>query len=88
MGLFDSVWFKCPSCGNEIEAQSKGGECYMRNYRASSVPIDVALDAEIYEPCKCGKKYKIAPPFPKDRISLSLVEDVAAGDDGDEREYD
>jgi len=73
MGMFDSVWFNCPNCGERMEAQSKGGECYLNNYTPEAVPMDVALDAHIHEPCSCGKAYKIKKVEPQ-VIALELEE--------------
>jgi hypothetical protein len=63
MGMFDSVMFKCPSCGAEIEAQSKCGECRLDRYDPSMVPVDVVagLDKDVY--CdKCKKSFVIVKP--------------------------
>lgn len=42
MGCFDTVWFKCPRCGGDIQEQSKGGACELKNYNADAVPFGVA----------------------------------------------
>ncbi len=52
MGCFDSVWFKCPSCGASrqddppggVEFQSKAGGCNLADYEPASAPPKVALD--------------------------------------------
>lgn len=60
MGCYDSIVFKCPACGNEIAAQSKGGACSMMTYGLNDVPADVASDANRHAPylCKCGASWK------------------------------
>lgn len=40
MGLFNTVVFKCPKCGNTIEEQTKSGECTLRAVSSESVPIE------------------------------------------------
>lgn len=44
MGLFDSVYEGCPTCGQPIEFQSKEGECYMHSYTLESAPTEVLRD--------------------------------------------
>lgn len=48
MGMFDSVWFNCPSCGERrsIEAQSKAGDCSLHDYETNNVPPKIALDID------------------------------------------
>jgi len=46
MGMFDSVWTKCPVCSHEVEFQSKAGSRELHSYRASSVPVEIALDLD------------------------------------------
>ena len=56
MGMFDSVIVNCPNCGNEIEFQSKAGECRLKEYKISSVPITIAESIkDTIESCRnCG----------------------------------
>ena len=53
MGLFDSIYFNCPDCNEEIEAQSKSGGCGLASYNHKEVPIDVAQDCNRHAPFKC-----------------------------------
>lgn len=46
MGMFDSVYVNCPNCGEDIEFQSKAGECWCRSYNQNKVPTIVAFDLE------------------------------------------
>jgi hypothetical protein len=59
MGCYDSIMFKCPNCGEDLEAQSKSGECVMATYGLNDVPPDVASDANRHAPffCKCGASW-------------------------------
>lgn len=56
MGMFDSIMFTCPKCKEQIEEQSKAGECLLRVYEESAVPLDIAGDivnSELYcDNCK------------------------------------
>lgn len=59
MGMFDSVLVKCPSCGKEVEFQSKarGWNCYLNSFRVNKVPEEIALDLDSsIEECTCGTK--------------------------------
>jgi hypothetical protein len=49
------VRVKCPSCGEDVEFQSKAGECCMRTFYHDNVPIAVALDIDgDVKQCECG----------------------------------
>ena len=86
MGMFDSIYFKCPSCGAELEAQSKSGNCTCASYNPDKVPIEVAQDANRHAPyeCECGKKWifdtSVLKKLPQE-ISLPIKE--YAGEDLD-----
>jgi len=54
MGLFDSVYAACPSCGTPIEFQSKEGDCSLTNYSVATAPKFVLLDV-LNEPHYCRK---------------------------------
>lgn len=43
MGLFNSIYAKCPNCGGSIEFQSKAGNC-ISTYPIDSVPLEIAED--------------------------------------------
>jgi hypothetical protein len=42
MGMYDTVYFHCPTCGNRISTQSKGGPCELNEYHINDTPADVA----------------------------------------------
>ena len=42
MGCFNTVIFKCPSCGGEIAEQVKSGSCTLNTFNEDKVPIDDA----------------------------------------------
>lgn len=59
MGMYDTIYFNCPNCGEELCCQSKSGKCELNTYPNTAVPISVAYDANRHTPvtCKCGKSY-------------------------------
>ena len=58
MGCYDTIYGKCPSCGREINTQSKSGDCDDW-YPMNKVPINVSNDANRHAPfkCKCGEEW-------------------------------
>lgn len=65
MGMFDSVWAVCPSCGIQVEFQSKAGDCVLASFAYTEVPVGIAVDiAGKTKQCKCGKIITIR--YPKD----------------------
>ncbi len=77
MGCYDSVFFKCPKCGDRLEAQSKASDCRLRDIDCDKVPIEIADDLNgepIYcEPC--GMRYVMAKldlPPPK-TVHMALI---------------
>ena len=59
-----------------MSAQSKSGPCMMDEYENTSVPVDVATDANSHAPylCNCGKSWMFVVPECNFRISLGLIE--------------
>lgn len=75
MGMFDSVIVPCPACGGEVEFQSKAGECRLRRYHVSSVPMGIAADLNnTSEKCDCGEFVTITMGC-KDRVSMRVVDE-------------
>ncbi|MCM1322892.1 MAG: hypothetical protein NC218_01765 [Acetobacter sp.] len=58
MGCFDSVFIRCPKCGNKIEYQSKACQCDMGQYKENAVPLAIAADIEytVRQCSNCGAK--------------------------------
>ena len=54
MGMFDSIMFDCPGCGNELEIQSKAGDCLLDRFSSESVPLHIAQDI-CHEQTYCEK---------------------------------
>lgn len=61
MGMFDSVYIRCPDCGTSIEFQSKTGDCCCIGYTLDDVPSNVArgIDGDIEECPECGRMVQI-----------------------------
>lgn len=56
MGMFDSVYARCQSCGTKVEFQSKSGDCTLAEYDRHKVPKSIALALNgSSEKCSCGK---------------------------------
>lgn len=76
MGMFDSVWFPCPStgCDGTIEVQSKAGECFMASFSPDDVPVEIAADiaGDIGSCSTCGGIYVVAKSLP-DRVAVRLI---------------
>jgi hypothetical protein len=56
MGCFDTVFVPCPKFGVKYPAQSKGGECSLREFEIEDCPADVMSDVNRHAPykCECG----------------------------------
>lgn len=56
MGMYDEVILRCPDCGEEYFAQSKGGQCCFDLYDIENAPADVLSDVNRHAPfeCNCG----------------------------------
>jgi NMD protein affecting ribosome stability and mRNA decay len=61
MGMFDSVYVRCPDCGTSIEFQSKSGDCICASYTLDDVPSDVVCglhgDSEMCP--ECGREVEL-----------------------------
>jgi len=60
MGMFDSVFIKCPECGDTSEIQSKAGACMLHEYNLSNAPMSILgdIDGEGLK-CQCGYVIKV-----------------------------
>ena len=74
MGMYDSVFAKCITCGKQLEFQSKAGRCDLKRYKHNSVPAEIAKDltGKYGDTANCcGKEYKLTGHIP--RVYMSLV---------------
>ena len=53
MGMFDSVWVRCPKCETENEFQTKSGNCFLEEYTLENCPDDVLSDINRHAPIEC-----------------------------------
>lgn len=82
MGCYDTVIAKCPDCGEEIQAQSKSGECTLGSYPTSRVPRTVALDVNRHAPffCVCGASW-VFESLESHFVALRIIPYVKEQDD-------
>ena len=76
MGMYDTIWVKCPQCQIDVDFQSKSGQCILGEYELDDCPDDVMMDANRHSPvqCDCGALLEI------DRINRSVIINGAAGE--------
>lgn len=81
MGMFDSVYVKCPDCEQEVEIQSKAGACILSSYTLDNAPPEILLDiANDTVWCKNEHTFYIRTQV----IShASIVSDAARSEDDD-----
>lgn len=73
MGMYDRVWAECPECGNQIEFQSKAGECVLADYSTNSVPPNIAEDIKNdSEECPCGYIVRFRDPE-IDMVQMTVI---------------
>jgi len=56
MGMFDYLIIICPECGNEIEDQTKVGDCLLRRIYLNNAPLRIQMhyEGETWDCDKCG----------------------------------
>lgn len=75
MGLFDSVFVKCPKCGSDVEFQSKAGNCTLKSFNAAQVPAAIASDlAGDTSECECGAVFSIHTVNPVPTVEMFIRE--------------
>ena len=76
MGSYNSVFFTC-LCGNEIEWQSKAGDCissYTVGVDRICVKVADNIDDEIQHCSVCNRKYSIKrEPIDFSHVSMKVV---------------
>lgn len=58
MGMFDTIVIECPNCGNEIECQSKSGDCTLKRMSlgmACEKGDEALFDINRHAPHVCDK---------------------------------
>lgn len=67
MGMFDSLYTDCPNCGEELEFQSKSGECFLTSYNKEfplSAQVAVGMDGDIVRCQFCNKRIMLECNLP------------------------
>ena len=60
MGMYDTVYYACPSCGERVEQKSKGGGCILDKLHLDDASIDVLSGIGTEYTCgHCGKRHAI-----------------------------
>ncbi len=74
MGLFNSLYIKCPDCGNELEFQSKSGECAMSVYNDSNLSptVAVGMDDDIVRCDFCNNNFELNCDIPE-TVKVQLI---------------
>jgi len=77
MGMFDSILFDCPNCGNKIEDQSKAGDCNLDYYNQDEAPAIIAADClgDRVVCQKCKKHYEVTTPWVFIPLTLTEITD-------------
>jgi hypothetical protein len=83
MSCFNTIHFKCPNCGADLEVQSKGGDCCLSDFNSLKVPIaDAAYILNDEEFCEiCHKKFKIISHVEYMPLYLIEVKEEIVDDD-------
>lgn len=69
MGMFDSLYVRCRECREEVEFQSKAGDCSLHSYTLTTCPASVAGDLiGASMTCKCGNTISL-------RGAVMLIDD-------------
>ena len=72
MGMYDTVWIRCPKCGAQVDFQSKAGDCFLHDYGwpddAETIPKAILADLSgEKERCQCG-----AVLMPQATVTLTI----------------
>lgn len=76
MGMYDSLFVKCPNCKHMLEFQSKSGRCSLDRYSEKNLVPEVAigLHGDIVKCDFCNKNIIVRCQIPrKVKIKLSVT---------------
>ncbi len=74
MGLYDTVYFRCPKCEELLNTQSKAGDCNLKDYDSDNVPYEIGkslIGKEIY--CNNCGKFQICKFEMPETMRLGLI---------------
>ncbi len=86
MGMFDRVIIKCPNCNEDLEFQSKAGECFLNDYNLKNIPWNISLDLnkKIILCPKCSKNIIFElinlPSKPKIKLKVTKNKSLYSGE--------
>lgn len=72
MGMFDSVYASCPYCNNQVELQSKVGDCILASFSENSIPVAIGVDIN-NKPAYCINCSNVST------FSLNGIVDIVSG---------
>lgn len=76
MGMFDSVWTRCPRCGASNELQSKNGPRILENYYLDEAPFDVLAGISNEFWCvECDAHLEVVIPSPRPYVRVYKEDD-------------
>jgi predicted RNA-binding Zn-ribbon protein involved in translation (DUF1610 family) len=86
VGMFDSVFAKCPDCGEMVEFQTKVGPCMLARYSSDSVPASIAagVNGDIEDCDSCGTKVKLHANINRITMQVIKVRDPLDGEEPEE----
>jgi transcription elongation factor Elf1 len=75
MGMYDTVYFKCPHCGAANSVQSKAGDCALYAYGNHRVPMAIAgsLNGSSEVCSNCMLTYRMEIYAPTDTVQMRAV---------------
>lgn len=60
MGMFDTVYLTCPHCNEEIDCQTKSGECMLNSYTIDNMPMSIPSAMLGFNHCyRCQKAFEV-----------------------------
>ena len=73
MGMFDSLYVKCPECGAKLEFQTKSGPCALLEYKKNNLHpcIATGMNGDIVRCDYCKKRVKLVCEVP-DTVKIEL----------------
>ena len=81
MGCYDTIEVPCPSCGAKYPAQSKSGDCELKEYELDSAPEYVLFDVNRHAPFECWECGTLFEVEIKMSVRPMAVSSVVISDD-------
>lgn len=74
MGMYDSLYVDCPKCKNELEFQSKSGQCFLQSCKKNSLTPEIAvgMNGDIVRCEFCNKRIRLVCKIPR-IVKIKLV---------------